>query len=75
MREFLSVDEFVERHRDPVTGQQRIGRDQVYRAIKAGQFPAVRIGRRLLVPSDALEQLTQWPDAATSVFLSAGSAA
>lgn len=76
MREFLSVDEFVERHRDPVTGQRRVGRDQLYRAIRAGEFPAVRVGRRLLVPSDALEQLIQRSDVAigSTAFLQ-GSAA
>nr|WP_272954734.1 helix-turn-helix domain-containing protein [Kribbella sandramycini] len=31
----------------------------LYRAIAAGEFPAVRIGRRLLVPARVLERMAE----------------
>ena len=34
-----------------------IGRSAAYQAVKAGEIPSIRIGRRLLVPVQALEQL------------------
>lgn len=35
----------------------RISRGAAYEAIKQGQIPAVRVGRRLLVPRASLERL------------------
>lgn len=35
----------------------RIGRSAAYEAVRTGQIPSLRIGRRLLVPRAALEQL------------------
>jgi excisionase family DNA binding protein len=35
----------------------RISRQSAYAAIRAGELPTVRIGRRLLVPRHRLEQL------------------
>ena len=34
-----------------------IGRNQAYEAVKRGEIPVVRIGRRLLVPMSALDRL------------------
>ena len=34
-----------------------IGRDSSYEAVKRGDIPTIRIGRRLLVPKVALERL------------------
>ncbi len=34
-----------------------IGRSAAYQAVGTGEIPAIRIGRRLLVPVQALEQL------------------
>ena len=34
-----------------------IGRSSAYRAARDGQIPAIRLGRRLLVPKVALERL------------------
>ena len=34
-----------------------IGRASAYRAIKRGEIPSIRIGRRYLVPRHAIEQL------------------
>ena len=31
----------------------------LYRVIRAGEFPAVRIGRRLFVPAQVLDQLAE----------------
>jgi excisionase family DNA binding protein len=35
----------------------RISRGSAYEAVKRGEIPTIRIGRRLLVPSAALERL------------------
>jgi len=35
----------------------RIGRGAIYEAIRRGEIPAIRIGRRILVPCAALERL------------------
>src|SRR5689334_12172304 len=35
----------------------RIGRNSAYEAVRRGELPVVRIGRRLLVPRRALERL------------------
>jgi len=34
-----------------------IGRNQAYEAIKRGELPAIRIGKRLLVPEAALDRM------------------
>lgn len=34
-----------------------IGRTQAYAAVQRGEIPAVKVGRRLLVPEAALERL------------------
>ncbi len=34
-----------------------IGRDLAYRAVRAGDIPSIRIGRRILVPKAELERL------------------
>lgn len=35
----------------------RLSRNGVYAAVQAGQLPVIRMGRRILVPRAALEQL------------------
>lgn len=35
----------------------RLSKNSIYEAIRCGQVPAVQIGRRLLVPRDALRRL------------------
>ena len=35
----------------------RIGRNQAYEAVASGQLPSIRIGKRILVPRVALEQM------------------
>lgn len=45
----------------------RIGRSAAYEAVRRGQIPAVRLGRRLRVPRIALEHLlSRPPDSGTS---------
>jgi excisionase family DNA binding protein len=34
-----------------------IGRSAAYEAARSGQLPAIRIGRRVLVPTEALQRL------------------
>ena len=52
---FLTVREFVE----ALGG--RISQSVVYSAIKRGEIPYVTIGRRKLIPEDALTQMLAWP--------------
>jgi excisionase family DNA binding protein len=35
----------------------RIGKISVYQAIARGEIPCIRIGRRILIPKNALEQM------------------
>ena len=35
----------------------RIGRNQAYKAVANGELPVIRIGRRLLVPTAALDRM------------------
>ena len=35
----------------------RLGRNSLYQAIREGEIPVIRIGRRLLIPRARLEQL------------------
>jgi len=53
-RTYLSVDEFVK----ALGG--RLSRNSTYSAIGAGTIPHVRIGKRILVPSDALDKLLEF---------------
>lgn len=44
----------------PEAGEQLgIGRNAAYEAAKRGEIPTVRIGRRLLVPREAVDRLLQ----------------
>lgn len=36
-----------------------IGRNQCYEALKRGELPSIRIGKRLLVPRTALDRLLE----------------
>ena len=42
-----------------------IGRSSAYEAIRTGQIPSIRIGRRLLVPMVAIERLLKAGRSAT----------
>ena len=42
---------------DEVASLLRISRGSAYEAAKRKEIPTIKIGRRLLVPSDALERL------------------
>jgi excisionase family DNA binding protein len=42
---------------DEVASLLRISRGSAYEAAKRKEIPTIRIGRRLLVPSDAFERL------------------
>jgi excisionase family DNA binding protein len=35
----------------------RLGRNTVYEAVRRGELPSVRVGRRLLIPKPALQHL------------------
>lgn len=38
-----------------------IGRNQAYDAVKRGELPVIRIGKRLLVPTAALDRMLDQP--------------
>jgi excisionase family DNA binding protein len=42
---------------DEVAALLRLSRGSVYQAVRRKEIPTIRIGRRVLVPSDALEKL------------------
>jgi excisionase family DNA binding protein len=42
---------------DEVAALLRISRGSAYEAVKRGEIPTIRIGRRLLVPAAALERM------------------
>lgn len=44
---------------DEAAEKLSVSRSSIYRAIKAGDIPTIRIGRRLLVPVRALEALVE----------------
>lgn len=53
-------DEMLEKHTytvDETAALLGIGRNAAYEAIKRGELPALRIGRRIVVPRAALDQL------------------
>jgi excisionase family DNA binding protein len=51
LRPTLTVDEIVDHEWLPVS------RQSLYAAIEAGEVPAIRVGRRILVPTSALRRL------------------
>ena len=50
-REWLTVGEFYERYKG------KIGRNTIYERIRDKTIPHINVGRRILIPSDALDQL------------------
>ena len=59
-RQTLTVEEAAE-----VLG---IGRNSAYEAIKRGEIPALRLGRRLVVPRKALDRLLWNNNSETAVL-------
>ena len=49
--EFLTVAAFLAR------SHGAIGRTAIYEALRRGDIPHARIGRKIMIPSDALERL------------------
>ena len=49
--DWLTVAEFVAKFNG------RVSRNFVYERIREGSIPSVRIGRKILIPSDVLDQL------------------
>ena len=50
-REWLTVDKFYQLNKG------RLGRNTIYEGIRDGSIPSIRVGRRILIPSDALDQM------------------
>ena len=59
MKEVLTVDE--------AAAALRIGRGTAYEAIRRKELPAIRLGRRLLVPRAALERMLAAGGADTAI--------
>lgn len=51
-REWLTVNQFRERI-------PQFGKNLVYQAVRDGRLPSVRIGSKILIPSDALDRLLE----------------
>ena len=59
-REWLTVKQFQERNRN-------LGRNLIYDAVKQNQLPSIRIGGKILIPSDALgSRPVKWCKSASS---------
>ena len=69
-RSYIPAPDFLEAHRDPITGRRLISREALYLGVKQGRIPHVRLGRRILVPSDLLDQLVTKPASAASPLTS-----
>ena len=54
-QKFITVREFIE----ALGG--RVSKNTVYAALRRKEIPSVRIGRRWLIPEDALTQMLWWP--------------
>lgn len=67
VRSYIPARDFLEAHRDPVSGRRLISREALYLGVKQGRIPHVRLGRRILVPSDLLDQLVTKPDAGSAI--------
>jgi len=53
----------------PEAGEQLgLGRNAAYEAAKRGEIPTVRIGRRLLVPRDAIDRLLEQASAKSVII-------
>lgn len=50
---YISVQEFL----DALDG--RLSKNTVYKAIAEGEIPHVRISKRILIPTNALEQMLE----------------
>jgi excisionase family DNA binding protein len=51
-REWLTVAKFKERN-------PALGKNLIYDAVREGRLPSIRIGGKILIPSDALDQLLE----------------
>jgi excisionase family DNA binding protein len=49
--EYITVPEFLRQL------EGKLSKNLVYEQIGAGNIPSIRIGRRILIPSDALDQI------------------
>jgi excisionase family DNA binding protein len=52
-REWMTVKQFLSRHK----GQ--VGRNTLYDRVRDRTLPSVRLGKRILIPSDALDSLLE----------------
>ena len=51
-REYLTVKQFRERH-------PNLGTNLLYDQIRAGEIPSIRLGGKILIPSDAFDRLVE----------------
>ena len=51
-RQWLTAEQF--RKRNP-----RLGKNLIYNAVRDGQLPSIRLGGKILIPSDALDKLLE----------------
>ena len=58
MDNFVSIDVL----HGVLGGKEKIATATLYAAVKAGQVPSVRIGRRILIPRWFIEKITKAPE-------------
>ena len=51
-REWLTVAQFRERN-------PQLGKNLIYDAVRDGRLPSIKLGGKILIPSDALDQLLE----------------
>ena len=51
-REWLTVAKFKKRN-------PNLGKNLIYDAVREGRLPSIRIGGKILIPDDALDQLLE----------------
>lgn len=52
---YLSVEEFIARNCRE--GRPLLGRTATYEALRRGELPHIRLGRKILIPEDAFDRM------------------
>ena len=64
IREWLTVREFMARH--------KLGKNLVYESVRDSRIPSIKVGGKILIPSDALDRLLEDKDQSANTNLFAG---
>ena len=53
MRDWMTVNQFYKKYKG------KLGRNVIYEGIRNRSIPSIRVGRRILIPSDALDRMLE----------------